>query len=115
LEFEPGAWFAGACGLALVLALSQVMAHGLGLFGRADLHPRHNPLDRQGRFAPDPGSDGQLAGGAVRSLKSKVQGPKSGADEWRGAYVMVRGNQGRAIYADDCDRKPWLATLGGSV
>jgi hypothetical protein len=34
------------------------MEHGLGPFGRADLHPRRNPLDRQGRFAPQPGSDG---------------------------------------------------------
>ena len=27
-------------------------------------------------------------------------------------HVMARGNQGRAIYADDRDRKLWLATLG---
>jgi len=27
-------------------------------------------------------------------------------------HVMARGNQGRAIYADDRDRKPWLETLG---
>jgi hypothetical protein len=45
-----GAWFEGSCGFALVLALSQMMEHGLGLFGRADLHPRRNPLDRQGRI-----------------------------------------------------------------
>src|ERR1035438_1375380 len=57
LEFELGAWFEGACGFALVLALSQMREHGLGPFGRADLHPRCNPLDRQGRFAPQPGSD----------------------------------------------------------
>jgi len=31
--------------------------HGLGPFGRADLHPRRNPLDRQGRFAPQPGGN----------------------------------------------------------
>src|ERR1035441_8446605 len=62
LEFELGAWFEGSCGLALVFALSQMMEHGLGPFGRADLHPRRNPLDRQGRFAPQPGSAGQLAG-----------------------------------------------------
>jgi hypothetical protein len=33
--------------------------------------------------------------------------------EYRGAtyHVMARGNQGRAIYADDQDRKLWLATL----
>jgi hypothetical protein len=58
LEFELGAWFEGSCGFALVLALSQMMEHGLGPFGRADLHPRRNPLDQQGRFAPQPGSDG---------------------------------------------------------
>jgi hypothetical protein len=52
LEFELGAGFEGACGFALVLALSQMMEHGLGPFGHADLHPRRNPLDRQGRFAP---------------------------------------------------------------
>ncbi len=39
--------------------------HGLGGFGCADLHPRRNPLDRQGRFAPEPGSAGQLAGVAA--------------------------------------------------
>jgi hypothetical protein len=36
--------------------------HGLGPFGRGELHPRRNPLDRQGRLAPQPGSAGQLAG-----------------------------------------------------
>ena len=72
LECELGAWFEGFCGFALVLALSQMMEHGLGPFGRADLHPRRNPLDRQGRFAPQPGSEGQLVGSAVRSLKSEV-------------------------------------------
>src|SRR5664279_1772414 len=61
LEIELGAWFEGACGFALVLSLSQMMEHGLGPFGRADLHPRRNPLDRQGRFAPQPGSACQLA------------------------------------------------------
>jgi hypothetical protein len=54
LEFELGAGFEGACGFALVLALSQMREHGLGPFDRADLHPRRNPLDRQGRFAPQP-------------------------------------------------------------
>ena len=39
LEFELGAWFEGFCGFALVLALSQMREHGLGPFGRADLHP----------------------------------------------------------------------------
>ena len=72
LEFELGAWFEGSCGFALVLALSQMREHGLGPFGRADPHPRRNPLDRQGRFAPQPGSAGQLGGGAVQSLRSKV-------------------------------------------
>ena len=54
LEFELGAGFEGACGFALVLALSQMREHGLGPFGRADLHPRRNPLDRHGRSAPQP-------------------------------------------------------------
>jgi hypothetical protein len=57
LEFELGAWFDGSCGLALVLALSQMREHGLGPFGRADLHPRRNPLLRQGRFVPQPGAN----------------------------------------------------------
>jgi hypothetical protein len=57
LEFELGAWFEGSCGFALVLALSQMREHGLGPFGRADLHPRRDPLDRQGRFAPQPGGN----------------------------------------------------------
>ena len=52
----------GVCGFALVLALSQMREHGLGPFGRADLHPRRNPFDRQSRFAPQPGSAGQLLG-----------------------------------------------------
>jgi hypothetical protein len=62
LEFELGAWFEGSCGFALVLALSQMWEPGLGPFDRADLHPRRNPLGRQGCFAPQPGGDGQLAG-----------------------------------------------------
>jgi hypothetical protein len=57
LEFELGAGFEGACGFALVLALSQMREHGLGPFGRADLPRRRNPLDRQGRFAPQPGGN----------------------------------------------------------
>src|ERR1035437_3027598 len=34
--------------------------------------------------------------------------------EYAGAtyHVMARGNQGRDIYADERDRKLWLATLG---
>jgi hypothetical protein len=55
LESELGAWLEGACGLALVLVLNQMMGHGIGPFGRADRHLRRNPLDRQGRFAPQPG------------------------------------------------------------
>jgi len=54
LEFGLGARFEGACNFVLVLALSQMMEHELGPFGRADLHARRNPLDRQGRFAPQP-------------------------------------------------------------
>ena len=30
------------------------MEHGLGAFGRANLHPGRNPLDRQGGLAPQP-------------------------------------------------------------
>ena len=44
LEFELGAGFEGAGGFALVLALSQMMEHGLGCFGRADLHPHRGML-----------------------------------------------------------------------
>jgi hypothetical protein len=57
LEFELGAWFEGSCRFALVLALSQMREHGLGPFSRADLPPRRNPLDRQDRFAPQPGDN----------------------------------------------------------
>ena len=34
--------------------------------------------------------------------------------EYAGAayYALARGNQGRDIYADERDRKLWLATLG---
>jgi hypothetical protein len=52
LEFELGAWFEGACGFALELALSQMREHGLGPFGRAELQSK------------------------VQSPKSKVQGLK---------------------------------------
>jgi hypothetical protein len=58
LKLELGAGFEGFCGLALILALSQMLEHGLGPFGRADLHLHRNPLDRQGPFAPQPGSNG---------------------------------------------------------
>ena len=33
MEFELGAWCEGACGLALILALSRMAEHGLGPFG----------------------------------------------------------------------------------
>src|ERR1035437_4026927 len=49
LEFELGAGFEGACRFALVLALSQMREHGLGPFGRADLHLKRN----QSGKAPD--------------------------------------------------------------
>ena len=61
LEFELCASFGGAGRFALVVAMGQLMEHGLRAFGRTNVHPRRNPLDRQGRFAPQPGSDGQLA------------------------------------------------------
>ena len=34
--------------------------------------------------------------------------------EYAGAvyHVMARGNQGRAVFADDRDRTQWLETLG---
>jgi hypothetical protein len=94
LEFELGTRFEGSCGFALVLALSQMMEHGLGPFGRADLPPRRNLLGRQGRFAPQPGSDGQLAGVAVRSLRSKVRSPRSkvGVGPEPGRKVSARKN-----------------------
>ena len=92
LEFDLGAGFEGACGLALVLALSQMREHGLGPFGRADLHPRRNPLERQGRFAPQPGSAGRLAGVAVRSL----QGPKLGVSKLGGGRSQNSGQPRRA-------------------
>src|ERR1035437_6029256 len=81
LEFELGAGFEGACVFALVLALSQMKEHGLGPFGRADLHPRRNPLDRQGRFAPQPGS-APGAQSKVQSPQPKVQGPRSRVQSW---------------------------------
>jgi hypothetical protein len=72
LELELGAGFEGSCGCALVLAPSQMREHGLGPFGHAGLHPRRNPLGRQGCFAPPPGGDGQLGEVAAKSLRSKV-------------------------------------------
>ena len=61
-EFELCAWFVGPRGLTLVVAMSQLMQHGLGSFSRADLHARRNPLARQGGFVPQPDGDCQLAG-----------------------------------------------------
>ena len=94
LEFELGAWFEGFCGFALVLALSQMREHGLGLFGRDDPHLRRKPLDRQGRFAPQPGSDGQLGEVAAKTLRSKVQ-------SWGGhgsfGLTGLRASRARAI------------------
>jgi hypothetical protein len=34
-----------------------MMGHGSGPDGRTGLHPRHNPLERQSRFAPQPGGN----------------------------------------------------------
>src|ERR1017187_1671584 len=113
LELELGARFEGSCGFALVLAPSQKLEHGLGPFGRADLHPRRNPLDRQGRFAPQPGSDSQLGGGAVRSLRSKVQGPKLGwgrnqkTHEARRWGVLIVTVQHSGIVQEGCTRMAW--------
>ena len=78
LEFEPGAWFEGSCGLTLVLALSQMREHGLGPFGRADLRARRNPLDRQGRFAPQPGSDGWTTPAICQVSRDEPRGPARG-------------------------------------
>src|ERR1019366_9824174 len=38
-----------------------MIEHGFSPFGRANLHPRRNPLDRQGGFPPQPDSDSHLA------------------------------------------------------
>ena len=61
LEFELCAWLGDAGRFGLAVALGQLMEHGFRAFGRANGHPRCNPLDRQNRSAPQPGSDGQLA------------------------------------------------------
>jgi hypothetical protein len=34
-----------------------MMGHGSGPDGRTDLHPRQNPLERQDRFAAQPGGN----------------------------------------------------------
>ena len=39
LEFELGAWFKARRGVTWVLAMGQMMEHGLGALGRANLHP----------------------------------------------------------------------------
>ena len=38
--------------------LSQITWHGSGIDGRTGLHQCANPLERQGRFAPQPGGNG---------------------------------------------------------
>jgi DNA helicase-2/ATP-dependent DNA helicase PcrA len=65
LEFELGAWFEGACGFALVLALSQMRTG-----------PRSPKSKVQG-----PRSKVQGPRSKVQGPKSKVQGPKSKADK----------------------------------
>jgi hypothetical protein len=54
LEFQLCAWFVGPRGFVLVLSTARAMEHGLSPFGRASLHPRRNPLDRQ-RWKCPPG------------------------------------------------------------
>ena len=50
VKFELGAGFEGFCGFALILALSQMVEHGLGPFGRAVRHPRRNPRKKESRL-----------------------------------------------------------------
>jgi hypothetical protein len=100
-------WTHGSCGFALVLALSQMREHGLGPFGRADLPPRRKPLDRQGRFAPQPGSAGQLAGVAVQSLRSKVQ-------SWERASFRL-GLHWRASWVNQCTTELVLLELADAL
>ena len=64
LEFEMGAGSEGACGFALVLALSQMMEHGLGPFGRADMHLKRNQSGKA--------SDRSLVSNRVRTTKHPV-------------------------------------------
>jgi hypothetical protein len=47
LEFQLCAGCAGPRGLALVLSTARAMEHQLSPSGRANSHPRRNPLDRQ--------------------------------------------------------------------
>ena len=68
LEFKLGTGFVGARGFGLVGSTARPMEHGLSPFGRANLHPRRNPLDRQSGFVPEPDSDAQQ----VRSHRIEV-------------------------------------------
>jgi hypothetical protein len=61
LEFQLCTGFVGPRGFGLVGSTARPMERGLSPFGRADLHPRRNPLDRQYGLVPEPDSDGQLA------------------------------------------------------
>src|ERR1035437_5375143 len=111
LKFELGAWFEGACGFALVLALSQMMEHGLGPFGRADLHPRRNPLDRQGRFAPQPDSDGQTescSGREVLKLTASLSGRKTRCCLERGCprQTHIRNEATGTAFVDETQGLP---------
>jgi hypothetical protein len=47
LEFQLRAWFVSPRGFVLVLSTARALEHGLSPFGRANLNPRRNPLDRQ--------------------------------------------------------------------
>src|ERR1039457_177730 len=53
-------WAHGSRALAVLRwswLLSQMMGHRSGPDGRTGLHPCHNPLERQGHFAPQPGGN----------------------------------------------------------
>jgi hypothetical protein len=53
-------WAHGSRALAILRwswLLSQMTGHGSGPDGRTGLHPRRNSLERQGRFAPQPGGN----------------------------------------------------------
>jgi hypothetical protein len=70
LEFELGAGFEGACGFALVLALSQMMEHGLGPF-EAD--------DRELGF-----SQAGIKGGDADAGAIELEAP--GVEHWFGTF-----------------------------
>jgi hypothetical protein len=53
-----------------------MMEHALGPFGRADQHPRLNPLDRQGHFALRPASDGSKDEGGTMNEESRSPVPR---------------------------------------